>query len=146
MEIKYNTAKKEQEILILTEKNKIERVYSIFLRTALLLILIILIILFFYYRSREKANKILRAANLKIQKQKEELEELNATKNKFFSIVAHDLKNAFISQRTGSKLLFRDIDQLDNETIREIRLLSYINRLRTYINYCKIFWIGPEFK
>ncbi len=118
MEIKYSTAKKEQEILILKEQNKSQRVFGIFLITALLLIFVILVIIFFYYRSKEKANKILQTANLKIQKQKEELEELNATKNKFFSIIAHDLKNAFISQKTGSKLLFKDIDQLDTETIR----------------------------
>jgi signal transduction histidine kinase len=46
-----------------------------------------------------------------------ELELLNATKTKFFSIISHDLKNAFHSLRTGCRLLSSDIGDLDNATI-----------------------------
>ena len=127
LDYKYNTAKKEQEILILKEKNKTQRVLGFFLIIALLLILAILFILIIYYRTKEKANRVLREANIKIQKHENELkkmnselQEINATKNKFFSIIAHDLKNAFISQRAGSKLLFKDLDQLDDKTVKAL--------------------------
>jgi signal transduction histidine kinase len=127
LDIKYNTAKLEQEIDQLKEQNKLQKINAIFLLIALLFILIILIILFIYYRVKKKTNVILKSANLKIQKQRDELEkknlelnDLNATHNKFFSIIAHDLKNAFIAQRSGSKLLSKDIDSFDNNKIKSL--------------------------
>jgi signal transduction histidine kinase len=52
-----------------------------------------------------------------IEQQNKILEELNATKDKFFSIVAHDLKSPLNSLRTFSKMLVTDIHVLDKEDI-----------------------------
>jgi len=49
--------------------------------------------------------------------------ELNATKDKFFNIVAHDLKNPFTSLLGASELLFQNIDQLDEENIRKLAII-----------------------
>ena len=49
-----------------------------------------------------------------------QLKELNATKDKFFNIVAHDLKNPFTSLLGSSELLFRNIDKMDNEKIKTL--------------------------
>jgi two-component system sensor histidine kinase/response regulator len=48
------------------------------------------------------------------------LKELNATKDKFFNIVAHDLKNPFTSLLGSTELLFENIHQLDTEKIRKL--------------------------
>ncbi|MCP4108696.1 MAG: hybrid sensor histidine kinase/response regulator [Desulfobacteraceae bacterium] len=62
--------------------------------------------------------------HLTIQRQKKELAELNArlaesnaTKDKFFSIIAHDLKNIFNSLIGGSQILAESIDTLSKEKI-----------------------------
>jgi signal transduction histidine kinase len=52
-----------------------------------------------------------------------QLMELNATKDKFFNIVAHDLKNPFTSLLGSSELLYANIDNLETENIRELALI-----------------------
>lgn len=47
----------------------------------------------------------------------EKLQQLNATKDKFFSIIAHDLKNPFSSIMGFSELLVREIESYSKEEI-----------------------------
>ncbi len=51
----------------------------------------------------------------KLAKQKQELDELNKTKDKFFSILAHDLKNPFTNLYSLGELLIKNYDLLDEE-------------------------------
>jgi len=53
-----------------------------------------------------------------------ELEKMNATKNKFFSIISHDLKNPFNGLIGFSELLLSEFDLLDSNTIK-----SYIRTI-----------------
>ncbi|MFA8433320.1 MAG: ATP-binding protein [Marinifilaceae bacterium] len=54
----------------------------------------------------------------KIEEQRKELERLNATKDKFFSIIAHDLKNPFASLIGASDLLVDDLEKMNQEQVR----------------------------
>ncbi len=65
---------------------------------------------------RIKAEEALKMSEL-------QLRELNATKDKFFSIVAHDLKNPFTSLIGSSELLYDNINQMDNESIHKLALI-----------------------
>ena len=56
----------------------------------------LLVIVLVYYRKQKQLavnNKMLSELNKRISYQNEELNNLNKTKDKFFSIIAHDLKN-----------------------------------------------------
>lgn len=81
------------------------------------------------YRSLIKKNlrsselryqKLNQELELKVSERTQELRELNATKDKFFNIVAHDLKNPFTSLLGATELLFENIDRMDSEKIKKL--------------------------
>jgi len=51
-----------------------------------------------------------------LAKKAKELQEVNATKDKFMSIIAHDLKSPFNAIIGFSDLMIKNFDQLDHET------------------------------
>ncbi|MFO7827286.1 MAG: ATP-binding protein [Bacteroidales bacterium] len=62
-----------------------------------------------------------------IEKNKKELEELNATKDKFFTIIAHDLKNPFNTVIGLSELLMERYDTYNEEKIK-----SFIEQIHKF--------------
>jgi signal transduction histidine kinase len=58
-----------------------------------------------------------------IKDSESKLKELIATKDKFFNIVAHDLKNPFTSLLGSSELLYNNIDQMSVENIRKLAII-----------------------
>jgi len=66
-----------------------------------------------------------------LKEQKEQLKELNATKDKFFSILAHDLKNPFSNLYSMSELISGNYDNLDEE--EKVMMLKNINKSAEFI-------------
>jgi len=72
-----------------------------------------------------KTNKALKnqnlqilEANMQLKESEDNLREMNVTKDKFFSIISHDLKNPFTSLMSISNMLDENYDETDDEDIR----------------------------
>ena len=88
--------------------------------------LLLLIVIFKKFYSRTKTYENLEEKNKLIELQKTELENLNATKDKFLSIIAHDLKNPFTSLLGFADLAYNEFDEISDAEKR-----SYLNIIRT---------------
>jgi PAS domain S-box len=72
-----------------------------------------------YLRLAESEREAMRV----IKESENKLKDLIATKDKFFNIVAHDLKNPFTSLLGSSELLYDNIDQMSRENISDLALI-----------------------
>ncbi|MGD8779142.1 MAG: two-component regulator propeller domain-containing protein [Ignavibacteria bacterium] len=86
-----------------------------YILSGLVLILIVFVIYKWRLRSIERQKKLL---EIEVQERTKELQELNASKNKFFSIVSHDLKGPFQVFMNTSQFLASDIDDLNKKEIK----------------------------
>lgn len=66
-----------------------------------------------------------------LKEQKEKLKDLNATKDKFFSILAHDLKNPFSNLYSMSELISGNYNNLNEE--EKVMMLKNINKSAEFI-------------
>jgi signal transduction histidine kinase len=151
LEIQYETDKKEQENRQLKKENELKadliqnhRTIEIIVALALLLMILLGIWLL-------RSRKMLKTFNEQLEAQKLELQQLNVTKDKFFSIIAHDLKSPFNSLFGFLELLGEDFDLLSNDEKKEIisnlqessrntynlllNLLEWTRSQRGYISY-----------
>ncbi|RRQ48017.1 hypothetical protein DZC72_09780 [Maribacter algicola] len=101
----------------LEKENAAQAAMILYRNISLLVILFFLMGLFIVLKKLKNINKELTEQNETIHKQKEELKDLNATKNKFFSIVAHDLRSPLTSLKSFSSVLVDHIELLSKDEI-----------------------------
>lgn len=120
LQAKFETEKKQNQILQLQRKTNIQQIeiknskavqiYLILITTIALILLFLMIHLF---RNEKKL-----IAELQVKTDK--LKDLNASKDKFFSIIAHDLRNPFHALFSYTKLLKNGLDEFSKEEISQI--------------------------
>ena len=103
---------KQKEVNILQVKNKLQATQRTIFLYAAIGLFILLSTSFYFYREKVKRNKI-------IAHQKENLDILNATKDRLFSIVSHDLRSSVNALKNSNSVLLdnlasKNIDALGN--------------------------------
>lgn len=117
-EVDYISSKQENEIAMLRQKEESARFITQLLISLLLLALVSAVTFIYLYRGKKRAARELAAINEKVNKQNKELQELNETKDKFFSIISHDLKGPLNSLTSFSSLLMNHTDSMSKEEIQ----------------------------
>jgi len=136
IESKYRLENKEKEVKLLEFENKSniealksERRTAFLWATMFVIIAFTGVIIFIQSLKRRKdykklirSNEIINDQSDILQRTVEKLEQSNATKDKFFSIIAHDLKNPFGSILGVTELLTSDKIVIPEEKKQEILL------------------------
>ncbi|WP_064965456.1 tetratricopeptide repeat-containing sensor histidine kinase [Tenacibaculum ovolyticum] len=107
LEKEFAVKEKQKEVDILQVKNELQATQRTIFLYAAIGLLILLSISIYFYREKVKRNKI-------IAHQKENLDVLNATKDKLFSIVSHDLRSSVNALKTSNSVL---LDNLASKNI-----------------------------
>ncbi len=111
-----------------------------------LVMLILIIILYINSKQKRKAHELLKKQKLeiedknktlneqteKIQNQLKSLEIANKTKDKFFSIIAHDLKSPFNVILGFSELLHENFDSYDKSNLKKFVRNIYLSSNQVY--------------
>lgn len=125
LEKQYETEKKEHEFQDLQSKQEIMNVQLRKNKQLKILgfIIALLLLMFIFFITKKYLDKIrlmelLEEKNKQIAESENELRQLNAAKNKFFSIIAHDLKNPIHTVMGYSYLFSHDYDHFTEEERR----------------------------
>lgn len=128
----YETEKKDQTISkqqLEIEKSETEKLLLISLVVFVTIILLLIIVGYF---QKKKANKILNIQKDNISRINSELESVNKTKDKLFSIIAHDIRSPIISLQNMTELM--DFYIQENETEQFFKTVPQVNNAAKQLN------------
>ena len=122
LQIKYELEKSISENELLKKNNNLQKLQiekkSLYVN-GLIGISILLVTMLFLIYSRNRfittSKKEIEKKNLEIEKSRKDLEEINRNKDRFFSIISHDLRSPFQALLGYTNLIISEYDSLSDE-------------------------------
>lgn len=136
----------ENEVKLLRQNNDIQELkltkqkyFSVSLLIIVLFALISGALFYSRYKIKKKHNKLLEQqyaaieeANERLQASEANLVKLNATKDRYFLVIAHDIKNPLSSLLNLSQLIIEKFETLKGEQVQEFNKMIYESATNLY--------------
>lgn len=125
----FEVAQKESEVALLQAQRKNQQAVIVIATVVVFAFAVLIIVIFVYYRSKIRVNRML-------QRQKASLERLNETKDKFFSIISHDLRGPISSLMGVSHLIRHFVEEKNEEQLHKMadHMEMSVNQLTTLLD------------
>lgn len=122
----YDLEAKEKELKIKDLEIKNEQTLKIFFSIFIIIVLIILLIFLLKNKKLKNTTNLLNEKNLEIAKKSKDLEQAIKTRDKFFSIISHDLRSPFFGIKSMTEILSDPNEVVTNE--ERIEYTSKLNK------------------
>ena len=151
---RYEQEISEQEILQLQSETQLQKMLNKLFAVFIVIIIALVIVIAVNLHSKKRTNLMLAERNLqisnaiqKLSESEEELQKLNKSKDRIFSVVAHDLRNPVAAVTGFSELLYDNFDQFPVETQKEylLQILQGTQRLQNMLENLLI-WARSQMK
>lgn len=116
----YEVNKKQIEVDLLSEQAKLNRIVAWSAVFIIALLLVLTIALLKIYRIKDRAVRIVRQRRRVIAAQRNKLDEVNKTKDRFFSIVSHDIRGPISNFQGISGLINVLADSKDVDGLKQL--------------------------
>lgn len=128
LKTKFNFEEKEREIALLKKDKELQaavverkNILAYSLATGIFLLLIVLGLTFVAYRTAKSKKESLALKNSEIEQQRNDLDKLNREKDRFFSILSHDLRTPLNTLKGFSYLITQHVHAMTPQELQEMR-------------------------
>jgi len=151
---RYEQEISEREIEQLQSESQVQRTLNKAFIIFFVVIIALVVIITINLRSKKITNQQLAERNIqisnaieKLSNSEKELQKLNKSKDRIFSVVAHDLRNPVAAVTGFSELLFDNFDQFSVETQKEylLQVLQGTQRIQNLLENLLI-WARSQMK
>jgi signal transduction histidine kinase len=144
----------EKEISQLQSESQVQKTLNKVFIIFIVVIVVLIIIIAVNLHSKKRTNQMLAERNLqisnalqKLSESEAELQKMNMSKDRIFSVVAHDLRNPVAAVTGFSELLYDNFDQFSTETQKEylLQILQGTQRIQNLLENLLI-WARAQMK